>query len=254
MAQVFARKCISMYEVEWRYVLNQYPQQWEPLLKRVFVYSYFKCLLYATSNVVLSEIPDDTQVIIGHGIMYEILRKRTFSFESNGLTVCYKFVCDDDDFESILKLAKEYTYIDNNLIEGSRFSLEDEYIERYLRRIAKEMTGTQGPHFTKMKGSDKIGRYLTQDNFPIANSFYKKGSNENRWRYSFNSPAKLQESGMLFGKAIFVTESSSDNSVYSYFDEINRSDDSSLVKWEVSAVAGSNYPNYTGGKSNIKEI
>jgi hypothetical protein len=252
-AQVFARKVISMEELDLRHALNQYPERWQSMLEQTFVYSYFKCLLYGTSNSRIAELPEDFFCILGHGIMYHIINKHSFSFEHNGIGVVYTHECSETHYESLLALARQYSFLNNCITsEGSRFYMENEYYDRYLRKLSKELKGTRGPHLIEMLNSQNIARHLTQDSFPVLNSFYTNEKNENKWRYSFAPPAKLHDNGMLFGKAIFATQINSTNSNYDYFTLINESDDNSLVKYEVTAIAGSNYPNYIKGGNNPK--
>jgi len=255
-AQVFARKLISMQEIEWRYVLNQYPETWQGILENTYIYSYFKCLLYAVSDQRIAEIPDDFYCITGHSIMYNALKRSSFSFECDSIFVTYKHVCSAEHYTKLLGLARSYDYIDSCLQSDTRFYLENEYYDRFLRRIAAEMKGTKGPHFVEMTNSQNVKRYLTQDNFPLINTFYAQDSkgkvDENIWKYSFNQKTKIHSDSMLFGKAIFATELKDNLEVYDYFDKITVSDQSSLVKYEVSSVAGSTYPNYKEDSTTLK--
>jgi hypothetical protein len=244
-AQVFAEKCFSMHQIEWRYVLNQYQNKWIPILEEVYLYSYFKCLLYATAGFRVSELPENCFCILGHGIMYQVLNKTNISFEHNGMTVNYLHVCKNSHYEELIKLARSYDFLDSCISsEETRFYMYDEYYDRFLTRIAQEMKGTNGPHLVDMCDTRTISRYLTKDSFPLFNSFYSEGKDENNWRYSFNPPAKLTDSCLLFGKAVFITEYDSTDEEISYFDPIKTDDKDKLVKFEVSAIAGSTYPDY----------
>jgi hypothetical protein len=250
-AQVWARKILSSNQNHLRNILDSRKYEWLSILTKCYIYSYFTGALYALTDQRVAEIPKNRSMIAGHAIFYHVLMSPGFNFKQKGQTVVYRPMVSKSDYASLLNIAKSYEFIRDNLVDGTRFSLCNAELDRALSNLHNEL-GPQDPQFLYLDDSSKIGNYLNQDCFAISNSMYMKRKKVLYWYYCSNENCSVIDGSTLFGKALFIT-SIDDGKVQNFFDSNLGSDDElSFVKYEVSALAGSEYPDPIPGEAPPK--
>lgn len=236
-ANTWARTIVSSQNLDLRRIIGSRNDTWISELESAFIYSYFSCLLYSISAGRVSDISRTRKVIVGHGLMYSCLLSFGHTFRSNGFSVVYRFECDQENYDRIVTLAREFPFINDYLRTSPRFFLENERLERILSNLSESVAPEQ-TKFVELQ-SEKYKNYLTKDTFPIANSFYASNGNESNWYYSINRSGTILNHSTLFGKALFVTAYSSN--LPNYYDNINADDNYSLIKYELSHICGSEF-------------
>jgi hypothetical protein len=242
-AQVWARKIISEQELYLRAICSASGISTQlKLLQECYIYSYYKSVLYALSDRRVAEIPEDSIVIKGHSILHNALLRPNFNFEHRDITINYNLDCTPEEYTYILEQARSYDYLNEYLISSTRFSLENEKLDRILNGLSDRWQSGY-PEFEKFGSIDSSKVHLSIDNFPIGNSFYTSTpDNTAKFFYMFSTSNDLITESMLFGKACFFH---CRNTAFcrNYYDLISQEDEGYLVKYEVSSLASSNYPN-----------
>lgn len=241
-ANSWAKKIISQQELYLKAILNSTrTSSWEPLLMRCYIYSYYKAVLYALTDRRVAEIPDNMVSIYGHSILYQILLRPSFNFEYGMQFVKILQSCTDAEYQTIISRARQFDYLDSIINESPRFYMENAEFDRILSGLSAHAV-SDTPQFTTFGNLESISRHLTKDNFPLLNSIYSSSSNIDKWYYMSKENCSLMDSTTLFGKACFITAKV--DTLYNQFFDLNViNDNDSLVKYEVSALCGSNYPN-----------
>lgn len=246
-ANVWARRIVSMHELNLRTIVGRNSDKWETELEKCFVYSYFSAVLHALRIDLVADFSDDRYFIKGHYILNRFLTRKSFSFEHDGVKIVYKFFLNEEIYNEILKVAKQYDYINDHLSLFPILSLENEALERILSGL-KQNIDPNGPSILCSKEDNIVESCLTKDNFPIGNSFYTDNHDQNSWSFSFNPDYNILDRTTLFGKACFLTRSKLDETFY-YYDNNREQDDYRLVKNEVTTLCGSSYPIYVKKES-----
>lgn len=246
-ADVWAQKHVSMQDLYLKDILsNSRSFEWHRILKETYIYSYFKSVLYAFKDINVSEVPGDSYLVTGHALLYNMLVRTSFSFNSNEINIRYVIGCDDDQLKFIMDMCKEYSYLKDYIIDDSRFSFEHYKYDRVLEKLNANRV-PNGPEVSKMLDVNRFNTMMSQDNFPLCNSYYRLKDNgkdpEYQFYYAYSEKFNLLGGTTLFGKAVFLY--TQDNEYNRYYDLNTRNDEYYLVKYEVTSLAGSNYPNPT---------
>lgn len=239
-ANCWARRIVQLQELPLKHILGVFRDRWISKLEKCYIYSYYRAVLYALTDDRVREFPIESYCPKGHAVLYEFLNKGSFSFRSNDIIVNYIFEISKEDYNTILTQAKEFDFIDDRLVSGNRFSLINEDFDGCMKRIHQENV-SGSPDFANIDESEKVSVYLTRENFSIMNSFYKVENNKTIWYYSYHPNVTILCPELLFGKACFITSGSSTN-IEDYFNKVTQDDENDLVKYEVAAICGSEYP------------
>lgn len=251
-ADVWASRIISIQQLQLRDTLGPKQDTWYPKLFSAFIYSYFKSLLYGVYHTIAEPLENSTCVVKGHNILYSVIKQSKFVFRYKDINVFYNFKISNEDIEQINQsiIDGKYDFVSKFLFKTDfKFSLFNPECERHLKDL-NQMLGNNGPLFSLIDDESSVSNYLTQDNFPICNSFYTKESNETKWYYTSYSDVAVLSQAVLCGKSLFIKGISEESEILKYYTLNNEDDFSSLVKYEVTSVAGFNYPDYTDG--NLK--
>lgn len=254
-ATVFARKIFSLQDLYLRKMFGTLRSDWVRNAYESYIYSYYKCLLYAIAENRVAEVSNFSYVCLGHGVLYRCLTRPVHTFRQNDMYINYRFKFSKADFEQICDSANEFPFIRDYIEDSPRFYLENQDIERNLNALARNIPpGVVYPWFTMFNDVTKQETHLTPDCFPIGNSFYSQNlEDENKWFYSYSQDSNVLSLTTLFGKACFIC--CIDNSeCANYFDLNNQDDNDYLVKYETRSIAGSFYPNYSSNDSLMNEI
>lgn len=253
-AQVFARKIISLDELYLKAILNSDDapsRKWINILTNSYIYSFYKCLLYAIYHQKTAECPENSSVLLGHLIMYEALKKPSYTFENDDYTVSYQFRFTEEECKAIKDQALKYDFIKNYMDTSPRLFIENEKLDRVLNGLRREHSPGH-PIITRFcDSSEHVLKHLTRDNYPLANSMYtsKSKENTNKWFFCYSEGDSVLDSTTLFGKAMFVT--ALDDAVAGKYFDLNSDDDNNyLIKYETACLHGSSYPNF---KKPVKE-
>lgn len=251
-AKVWARRVISTNEIIFRYIFGNRFETWIKYLEDMYIYSYFNCVLTALREKDKTTSYVDPPVrmrIAGHALLYNSLRNtlRT-TFSSGSINITYNFDVTQEDYDFIYNMANTFSFIKSSINDDFRFSFENDMIERFFKALAETFTDDEPKLFNMYESTSSIYNMLNVDNYPLANSFYTtRNSGENpdltSWFYCYNSDYTVLDMSSLFGKALFVT-SKDDLSNSKYYDLNNVDDNFTLVKWEVTCLAGCDYPDY----------
>lgn len=244
-SQSWARGVLGINGVKFNHLLSGYKStEWQNILEQVYIYSYFKSLLYGAYSFKVKDHPVNACLLAGHCLLYHTIVRSRFNFEDKTLDVgtTYSFNLTDDDVVYIEKLITDkFKFLK---YQGDTLRNTFEFINENFDRILLDMkTGEVGKRikFLCMKEDiQSIETFLSQRNFPVANSFYSKESNMLKWYYSCSKDHTLLTGSSLFGKALFVTLRDEENTNYLEFN--NEDDFLSLVPFEVTHICGYNYP------------
>lgn len=242
-AQVWAKKIRSMQNLILRYVVNSYNEQWQAELEKCYIYSYYKSLLYALQMRNTNGLPNNTLVVSGHAVMHKALLSDGFTYQTNGINVKHEFVWSQDNVDQIMAQAREFDYLANSIQDVPFFQFVNVDLDRYLGKL-QDQIGNSGPQFMSFSDYSNVSKHLTQDTFPLGNSMYKSGNDISKWFYCYNSSSHILDPILMIGKALFITSVDDDTNGI-YYDSISQDDNLALVKYEVSAVAGSVYEDPT---------
>lgn len=248
-ADVWARRIIACQNLQLRDTLGPKQDTWYKKLFSAYIYSYYKCLLYGIFDSIAEPLENSTCVVKGHNLLYSVVKQSKFVFRYKDTSVLYNFRIDDVKIDSILKAIKDsnFNFINDNLFKSTyKFSLFNAECERHLKDL-NNMLGNSGPLFTLLDDSSVVSQYLTQDNFPLCNSFYDQELNEVKWYYTSYLDVPVLSQSVLIGKALFISTLSKDKDILQYYVFNNQDDENSLVKYEVTSVAGFDYPDFTNG-------
>jgi hypothetical protein len=252
-AQIWARKVITVSEIQFRYIFGNQYEDWLKRMEECYIYSYFNCLITALreKDTTISYVdPPVRYRIAGHAVLYNSLRNTLqTTFSTSRINVTYKYEFTQEDYDYIVNMANTFNFIKGSLNDGFRFTFENDMIERFLNSLNASFTNDEPKLLNMYDKTTLIHNMLNVDNYPLANSFYtckNDGTDKSlltSWFYCYNTDYSVLDMSSLFGKALFVT-SKDDISNSKYFD-INIADDNySLVKWEVTCLAGCEYPDY----------
>lgn len=244
-ANVWASKIYATPEIIHRYIVGSNESLWMSRYEELYIYSYFRGLLYGVFHTSVGDIKPSNMSLIGHCLLRLILSSPAFTFEHRGMRVKYVIEITQSDIDTIVNQAKKYPYIANYLInQTNRFSLENPDLDRRLNTLALSLTGDDPKFESLFDLNGRVRTHLTKDNFPIGNSFYCKNNiNVSSFRYAFKEGESIISMSTLFGKANFF-KSRNDNTVDSYFDLSNVDDKYTLTKYEVMCIAGCMYGDY----------
>lgn len=244
-SETWSKKLVSMSDLDLRAILSSNKsEEWESILQEVYIYSYFKSVLYGAISFKTSEVPEDKYFIIGHALLYHVLVRSGFSFIGyHGQYISYNIRMTDAQITFVESIAKEFKFLNyNDNSTFTRFSFEIAKYDRILENLSKSVSN--GPEFSKLGDIGRLEKYLSKENFCVCNSFYTKDKTVNDWYYCYSEKYDVLSGSTLYGKAVFLT-SADDTFKYIYFDKNEKDDNLFLVKYEVSSVAGSSYPNVT---------
>lgn len=241
-ANVWARKILSMQELNLRHIIGGPNDKWVSELEKCFVYSYFSSVIYALNSNRVSDFPREKCFMKGHFILHRYLISQSFSVNHDDFQVTYKFDIDKIRYDEIMSIAKRYDFIKDNLSEFPKVSLCIEKFDRILNGL-KDNLDPSGPSLVNAGDTVINESYFTKENFPIGNSFYSDGNNQNKWCYSFTPDSNIIDKTTLFGKACFLCVNKP-NEISNSYDIIEVDDNYSLIKNEVVCLCGSNYPDY----------
>jgi hypothetical protein len=187
--------------------------------------------------------------IAGHALLYNALRNTmNTSFSCGSTNITYIFDVTQEDYDYIFNMANTFDFIRTSLNDGFRFSFENDTLERFFKALAETFTEDEPKLFNMYESTSNMYSMLNIDNYPLSNSFYTqknsgKKPNLTSWFYCYNPDYSILDMSSLFGKALFVT--SKDDVAHSKYFEQNEIDDQfSLVKWEVTCLAGCEYPDF----------
>lgn len=221
----------------------------EKLLRECFIYSYYRALLYGIYDNKKNNMNTQIPCVIGHSIMSAAIRKKTITFFGNSLYVNYSINFDENDIKFINDSIKKFPFL-----QGANEPKLTEYgfnwfiskYDRILILLRKELSSRNVSRLINIY-DPLVDGYLSQDNAPIFNSFYatpKGGRSELKlddWFYTFNTSYSITEGSICFGKAVFLyTKSNAD--CKPYFDNLDMDDELNLTRYELSAIAGGEYP------------
>jgi hypothetical protein len=242
-ASVWARRIISDQDLYLRYILSESRRSsWATLLENVYIYSYFRSVLYALSDQRVAEVPENKVAIKGHAILYKVLLNPVHSFKHDDYTISYDIDIRQEEYDSIRNIASEFDFINNFMSSGTRFYLENSEYDRFLAGLYDVWQIGQ-PEYCTLGDYNELSKHLTVDNFPIGNSFYSSVGTENikKWYYAFEVNSSIMTNSTLFGKSCFFC-ARKDSDCNAYYDLNTTDDQLYLVKYEVSCIASSEYP------------
>lgn len=211
-------------------------------LQQIYIYSYYKCLLLGSNEYRIDQTSDSDHCLVGHCMLYQMIYKRNYSFEINGVFVNYMIYISDEDKINIIKSAKDYPYISSSIMSFSnRFNILNTTIERYIENLRFAISGSDlDVLFVRLSDATKLHSYTSSANLPLANSFWS--ADQKSWFYCYNEFSQINGNTLLFGKANFITNNGINQSVLSNFEFTKFSDDQNIIiKYEVSCVASSKY-------------
>lgn len=243
---VWADKIISQHEIYLKGAIGGYPDTWRKELIKCYIYSYYKCLLYALSGGKVAEFPIGSTVIKGHYILFKCLLGISRSFMYDDYYVVYRFDITEDDYKTIVECAKKHSFINDNLRDSPRFYLENKDLDRRLNGLRNLSVPSSPQYFVFGEDDKNAEAFLNLDNFPLGNSFYISNyKSTSNWYYSYSQGSTfINNTSLLFGKACFLCCTTSDTNSKLFYDRNVNDDDYYLVKYEVQCLAGSSYPNY----------
>lgn len=252
-ASVWANRIISEHRLYLKSILNVYPNQYEEVLIKLYIYSYFRCVLYAINDRRVVDLPLNQVNIAGHAILRHCLLVSSHTFTHDQVTIQYLLDISDEEYDAILEMAQTYPYINDYLRTSPRFYIENAELDRCFDALYRDTNMTDGPKlFRQDKDTNQILSSLTRDKFPILNSIYKHNGDENQWFYAYTEEERLTDGSMLFGKACFITEKD-ESVIRNYFSSVTVDDNYRMTKYEVSSITGTWYPEYIVKQGTTKK-
>lgn len=242
----FAQKIISMQEINYYRILRNYgsSDKFQSLLSEAFIYSFYKCLLYGIFDKRISDQPLNGICIAGHSVLYQSILCPSFTFRNGDIDVRYQFVFDEKDVKNFVSKAESHSFIKNYIINNEfRFTLENHSLDNILANLKIELDKV-GSLVTLSKFDDPsiLNTYLSRNTFGLLNSFYVKGENkEQHWRHVHADGILINNPQLLLGKALFISEF--DETTSNFHETVKTDDLQTLIKYEVSSVCGSVFPN-----------
>lgn len=250
-AKTFARYVLQHSEVKLRdiFSLTKYEEA-ENILQDCFFYSYFRCLFYGIYNKMEPDIKFAPPTIHGHSVMYSVIKKGKLRFESNNVVVTYKIDINEKDLEFIMKQFNKLSFhikgkeVNKFVKTDNLFSWQITKLDRILVLLQKHCS-----KFIKLSAinSQAAESQLSSRSLPVFNSCYRLPDDEfsdvdvNKWYYCYSETPSLIDHGTCCGKALFlVTKSNADCDLY--FDYLDVDDKLNLVRYELSSIAGGEYP------------
>lgn len=211
-------------------------------LQKIYVYSYYKCLLLGINEYNIDQTSDSDHCLVGHSLLYHMLYKRRITIETNGIFVSYVFDISQSEIDFIVSEANKYDFISNSIASyGNRFNIVNTTIERHIEylRSAIDLAGCD-VLFVRLSDKVKIPEYMTEPCLPLANSFWSL--DQSKWYFAYNEKSHLNGITSLFGKANFITLKKMEPSNVTDFEQvITSSDQNILLKYEVSTISSSKY-------------
>lgn len=242
-SEIWARTIVGMPGINFRNILSSTnTKDWVVVLSNVYVYSYFKCLLYGLFAKNVSLIPLDTYVVYGHALMTSAVIKGYQSFVGyEDINVYFSVEHEDDDILYIEEIVRKFTFLEYKGIRRTGFSFENPEFDRILKELHNKCVN--GPLFLQMGLDDHIVEtYFNKENFPFLNSFYVNIDGKSSWSYCHSDKHSILDISTLFGKALFFTlkQPTDDADLF-----INCSDDDEffLVQYELKSLTGYDFIN-----------
>lgn len=243
-ALTWAKRIDSSFELDLYRIFGRErnPGDYILRLKEIYIYSYYKSLLLGMNEYRIDQTSDSDHVLIGHAILYQMLYKRSYSLEVNGLYVNYflEFSTENSDF--VLNEAKQYTFIANSILEaGNRFNIMNSQIERHIEGLRYSiMENDCDVIFIRLSNLTQLLSYTSGSSLPLANSFWS--ADQKKWFYAYNDFSQINGNTLLYGKANFITLRCIDSNTLRDFDLVNfNRSQTILIKYEVSCIASSKY-------------
>lgn len=211
-------------------------------LQQIYVYSYYKCLLLGVYEYRIDQTSDSDNCLVGHAMLYQMLYKRSYSIELNGVFVNYILDVSKEEVDFILSEAKKHSFLNEAIsIYDNRFSICNTSIERYIEtlRLSIEISDLD-VLFVRLSDYTKLCNYTSSAVLPLANSFFS--NNQEKWYYCYHEFSQINGNTLLFGKSNFITIKKLDPTVIAYFENtaVSVSQDI-IIKYEVSCVSSSKF-------------
>lgn len=243
-ASVWAKRIISEHRLYLKSILNVYPNQYESVLTQMYIYSYFRCVLYAINDRRVVDIPLNQVNIAGHAILRHCLLVSSHTFSHGQVNIQYLLDVSDEEYDAILTMARSYPFINDYMRTSPRFFIENAELDRCFDGLYRDTNMSDGPKlFRHDSDANDVLSALTRDKFPILNSIYKKDGLDSQWYYAYTEKERITDGSMLFGKACFISEKG-DDVIQNYFSSVSVDDDYRVTKYEVSSLTGTWYPEY----------
>lgn len=208
-------------------------------LAEIYVYSYFKSLLYGFYRRSVTEMQDGNFVLAGHSILYGFCDKRIIQHTLQNVFISYKLVMTDEEINSIIDMANTFNFINGRISRfAGSFSICNTTIDRRLNQL-KTMFRGKSTILIDLTNRSYIAENLTLGKFPLANSFLSK--NGKKFYYCYNDLESINGNVLLFGKACFLTVSSIANRELNCFESNPTFNTNQLTKYEVSCIASDKY-------------
>jgi hypothetical protein len=242
-AHVFAEKVLTLPEVIPSYLFNNYEKEIQSeKIRNTFIYSYLKSLMMGIYRIEVSEVPTSNYVLYGHNLLYHLMyvNNGIHSFSHSSYDIVYQFEFTEEDEKLLLELCKSFPFIRDHMATGNRFFIANPEMDKALNKL-QEFIGNTGPQFAKLGDFTQSQNHLTKENFGFFNSMYSNTEDINNWFYMHQTNVSIIDSSMLFGKALFL-KSRNDEFHRNFYEEIKQDDYLNLVKYEVTCIAGSTYP------------
>lgn len=211
-------------------------------LQQIYIYSYYKCLLLGVNEYRIDQTSDSDHCLVGHAMLYQMLYKRTYSFEINGVFVNYFLDISEDDLNFILSEAKKYDYISSSIVNyGNRFNISNTTIERYIEGLRFAISDVNlDVLFVRLSDQTKLYDFTSSPNLPLANSFWS--SDQSKWHYCYDEFSQINGNTLLFGRANFITIKCIDPITLNDFESTTFTiAQDIIIKYEVSCCASSKY-------------
>jgi hypothetical protein len=240
---VFAEKILTLPEVIPSYLFNNYEKEIQSeKIRNTFIYSYLKSLMMGIYRIEVSEVPTSNYVLYGHNLLYHLMyvNNGIHSFSHSSYDIVYQFEFTEEDEKLLLELCKSFPFIRDHMATGNRFFIANPEMDKALNKL-QEFIGNTGPQFAKLGDFTQSQNHLTKENFGFFNSMYSNTDDINNWFYMHQTNVSIIDSSMLFGKALFL-KSRNDEFHRNFYEEIKQDDYLNLVKYEVTCIAGSTYP------------
>lgn len=221
-------------------------------LQQIYIYSYYKCLLLGINEYRIDQTSDSDHCLVGHSIMYQMLYKRSYSFEVNGVFVNYIFEFSREDYDFILQEAKKYEFINSAISDiGSRFNILNTTIERYIESLRHAISESScDVLFIRLSDATKLHDFTSCATLPLANSFWS--CEWKKWYYCYHEYAQLNGNTVLFGKSNFITIKDIDlNTLRDFEFAMYSLQQDILIKYEVSCIGSSKYYDCNLDKSQL---
>lgn len=215
-ADIFAREILlHRSKFDMKRFLGQYQDDWLRLLHEAYVYDRIKCIYYGFSYNNILTIPENLIAFPGNIILFRMLSKRQFSFQTSDIQPYSLYVSINTtlDRSSILEPIFEwYPSLREGMSENDSFpsyvnSRSESILQGLLnakRYLDNSKSGNQSEQLYDIKqlGDSSVNAFTLNDSNPILNSFLSSDGN----KFFFINPVSVSGPGKLrFNESLYLS-------------------------------------------------